>query len=268
MGLGLTGIFGSPFLYILDIYYANANTASIFQPAISVWTALLAIIVRVEPFPDFRTLRGWAKCLGILLAVAGAMVMMIQNISGEATGPRGSSGKIQFWGLTFLLGNTLCTASYIIIQKKFFYEKEGSCWRGKPVTVTTWRTLFGAVFMALASLYCVKKPEKFTHFPKEEIYPILYATFIASGLCYLLISWCNMQISASFVTATWPLQVLFCAILSYFVLGEVLNTLEYFGGMLIVLGLMAVAWSSYMEENRDEPKDDIKGNDKELTVLE
>ena len=268
MGLGLTGIFGSPFLYILGIYYTNANIASIFQPAISVWTALLAIIVRIEPLPDLRTLRGWAKCLGVLLAAAGAMVMMIQNISADTTDRRGSSGKIHFWGLTFLLGNTLCTASYIIIQKKFFYDKEESCWRGKPVTVTTWGTLFGAVFMALASLYYVKKPEKFTHFPKEEIYPIVYAIFIASGLCYLLISWCNMQISASLVTATWPLQVLFCAILSYFVLGEVLNTLEYFGGMLIVLGLMSVAWSNYVEENRDEPKDDIKGNKKELTVLE
>ena len=256
MGLGLTGIFGSPFLYILGIYYTNANIASIFQPAISVWTALLAIIVRIEPLPDLRTLRGWAKCLGILLAAAGAMVMMIHN-SGHTTDRRGSSGKIHFWGLTFLLGNTLCTASYIIIQKKFFYEKEESCWRGKPVTVNTWGTLFGAVFMALATLYYVKEPEKFTHFPKEEIYPILYAIFIASGLCYLLISWCNMQISASLVTATWPLQVLFCAILSYFVLGEVLNTLEYFGGLFIVVGLMAVVWSNFAEERRRKEEDEL-----------
>ena len=245
-------MFGSQLLYILGIYYSNANIASIFQPAIPVWTALLAIIVRIEPFPDFRTLRGWAKCLGILLAAAGAVVMATQKNSGKAADHGGSSDSdnIQFWGYIFLLGNTLSMAIYVLVQKKFIFDKEESCWRTKPVTVTAWSYMFGAIFMALASLYYVNKPEKFTYFPKEEVYPILYAIFIASGLCYLLISWCNMQISASLVTATWPLQVLFCTILSYFVLGEVLNTLEYFGGAFIVVGLMAVAWSNVPEEER------------------
>lgn len=129
------------------------------------------------------------------------------------------------------------------------------------MTVTAWSYLFGAMFMALASLYYVNKPEKFTYFPQEEVYPILYAIFIASGLCYLLISWCNMQISASLVTATWPLQVLFCAILSYFVLGEVLKTLEYVGGVLIVIGLMAVVWSNFSEEEmKSEQEEDLNNS--------
>lgn len=250
-------MFGNQLLYLLGIYYTNANIASIFQPAIPVWTALLAIVVRIEPFPDFRTVRGWAKCLGILLAAVGAVVMTIEKQSGQA----GSSSNIQFMGYIFLLGNTLSMAVYILLQKKFIFDKQDSCWKTKPVTVTAWSYLFGTMFMALASLYYVNKPEKFTYFPKEEIYPILYAIFIASGLCYLLISWCNMQISASLVTATWPLQVLFCAILSYFVLGEVLNTFEYLGGVCIVIGLMAVVWSNFAEEKRrKEEEEDLMNN--------
>ena len=257
--LGLTGMFGNQLLYLLGIYYTNANIASIFQPAIPVWTTLLAIIVRIEPFPDFRTLRGWAKCLGILLAAAGAVVMTIEKNSGEAAdhGSSSDSGSVQFWGYIFLLGNTLSMAIYVLLQKKFIFDKEESCWRTKPVTVTAWSYMFGTMFMALASLYYVNKPEKFTYFPKEEVYPILYAIFIASGLCYLLISWCNMQISASLVTATWPLQVLFCAILSYFVLGEVLNMLEYIGGAFIVVGLMAVVWSNFAEEKRRKEEEEL-----------
>jgi len=257
--LGLTGMFGNQLLYLLGIYYTNANIASIFQPAIPVWTALLAIIARIEPFPDFRTLRGWAKCLGILLAAVGAVVMTVQKNTGAAVDHGGSSDAddIQFWGYIFLLGNTLSMAIYVLLQKKFIFDKEESAWKTKPVTVTAWSYMFGAIFMALASLYYVNKPEKFTYFPKEEIYPILYAIFIASGLCYLLISWCNMQISASLVTATWPLQVLFCAILSYFVLGEVLNTLEIFGGLFIVVGLMVVVWSNFAEERRREEEDEL-----------
>lgn len=257
-------MFGNQLLYLLGIYYTNANIASIFQPAIPVWTALLAIIVRIEPFPDFRTLRGWAKCLGILLAAVGAVVMTVEKKSGQAVdhGGSSSSDNIQFVGYIFLLGNTISMAVYILLQKKFIFDKQESCWKTKPVNVTAWSYLFGAMFMALASIYYVNKPEKFTYFPKEEIYPIIYAIFIASGLCYLLISWCNMQISASLVTATWPLQVLFCAILSYFVLGEVLKTLEYFGGVLIVVGLMAVVWSNFAEEKRrrDAEEEDSMNN--------
>ena len=266
MALGLTQMFGSPFLFILGIYYTNANIASILQPTIPVWTALLAIILRIEPFPDLRTLRGWAKFLGIPLAAAGAMIMMVQNVAGEPEDSVGTINKIPFWGFVFLLGNTLCTASYIVLVKKFIFGKEDSCWRAKPVTVVAWAALFGTIFMALASLYYVTKPEKFLHFPKEEIFPIFYAIFITSGLCYLLISWCNTQISASLVTATWPLQVLFCAILSYFVLGEALNTLEYLGSMFTIAGLVAVVWSNYAEENRAKSCDDIKRDEQDLTV--
>jgi len=248
--LGLTGMFGSQFLYILGIYYTNANIASVFQPAIPVWTALLAIVVRIEPFPEFRTLRGWAKCLGILLAAAGAIVMSVQKSSGTAPANEGISNSVYFLGYIFLMGNTLSMAIYVLVQKKFIFERDESCWKTKPVTVTAWSYMFGAIFMGLASLYYIHKPEKFTYFPKEEIYPILYAIFIASSLCYLLISWCNMQISASLVTATWPLQVLFCAILSYVVLGEVLTAIEFFGGTFIIAGLMAVVWSNYSEEKR------------------
>lgn len=261
--LGLTGMFGNQLLYLLGIYYTNANIASIFQPAIPVWTALLAIIVRIEPFPDFRTLHGWAKSLGILLAAVGAIVMTVEKKTGQASDHSGSSssGSVNFVGYIFLLGNTLSMAVYILLQKKFIFDKEDSCWKTKPVTVTAWSYLFGAMFMALASLYYVNKPEKFTYFPQEEVYPILYAIFIASGLCYLLISWCNMQISASLVTATWPLQVLFCAILSYFVLGEVLKTLEYVGGVLIVIGLMAVVWSNFSEEEmKSEQEEDLNNS--------
>ena len=248
-------MFGNQLLYILGVYFTNANIASIFQPAIPVWTTLLAIIVRIEPFPDFRTLHGWAKCLGIFLAAAGAVVMAVQKNSGKEANNSDAS-NIKFWGYAFPLGNTVSFAIYVLIQKKFIFDKEESCWRTKPVTVTAWSNLFSTIFMGLASLYYVNNPEKFTYFPKEEMYPILYAIFIVSGLCYLLISWCNMQISASLVTAACPLQVLFCAILSYFVLGEVLNKFEYFGAVFIVVGLIAVVWSNYAEEKARKSKEE------------
>ena len=250
---------GDHLLFLLGVYYTNANITAIFQPIIPVWTALLAIIVRIEPFPNLRTLRGWAKCLGIVLAAVGAIVMTLKKSASGKAADHGTSTSddIHFIGYIFLLGNTLSMAGYVLLQKKFIFDEEESAWKTKPVTVTAWTFMFGTIFLALASLYYVNKPEKFTYFPEEEIYPILYAIFVNSGLCYLLISWCNMQISASLVTATWPLQTLFCAILSYVVLGEVLNTLEYLGGVVIVFGLMAVVWSNFAEERKRREEEEL-----------
>jgi drug/metabolite transporter (DMT)-like permease len=249
--LGLTGMFGNQLLYILGVYYTNANIASIFQPAIPVWTALLAIITRIELFPPLKKARGWAKLLGILLAAAGAATMVVDKIkSGHGKLPKGYG-----LGYIFLIGNTLSMAVYILLQKKFIFNREESTWKTRPITVTAWSYLFGTIFMALASLYYVNKPEKFRHFPSEEVYPIIYAIFIASSLCYLLITWCNMQVSASVVTATWPLQVLFCAVLAYFVLGESLTVLEYVGAALIILGLFGVVWANY-DEDKERREDE------------
>ena len=114
--------------------------------------------------------------------------------------------------------------------------------------------MFGAVFFALASLFSIKKPEKFTHFPIEEVYKTTYAIFNTSGLCYIFISWCNLQISASLVTVTWPLQIFFCFIFSNLMIGEVLKALEFIGGVTIILGLAVVFWLSLTEEKKTKRK--------------
>ncbi|KXJ22509.1 WAT1-related protein At3g45870 [Exaiptasia diaphana] len=248
--LGFVGMFGNQLPYILGIYYTSANIASIFQPSIPVWTAILAVITRMEPLPPINKAHGWAKILGILLATTGAVTMVLDKVKSEKGEMKSSYGL----GYLFLIINTLCTAIYMLLQKKLIFNKVDSPWKQKPITLTAWSYLFGTIFMALSSLYYVftNQFEKFTYFPQEEIYPIIYAIFVASSLCYMLITWCNMQISATVVTATWPLQVLFCAVLSYVILDEVLTTLEYIGALLIISGLFAVIWSSYVLEKEIE----------------
>ncbi|KAK3734154.1 hypothetical protein QZH41_017124 [Actinostola sp. cb2023] len=248
--LGFSGMFGNQLPYILGIYYTNANIASIFQPSIPVWTAVLGIATGIEPFPPLNKAHGWAKIIGILLAAAGAVTMVLDKVTSD-------NGKLKAgygFGYLFLVLNTLSMAIYILLQKKLIFNKPDSQWKNRPVAVTAWSYLFGTLFMALSSLYYViiNKLDKFTYFPKEEIYPIIYSIFIASSLCYLLITWCNMQISATIVTATWPLQVLFCAVLSYIILDEVLTTLEYIGAALIIVGLFAVIWSSYLADKEND----------------
>jgi len=66
-----------------------------------------------------------------------------------------------------------------------------------------------------------------------------------------------MQINSSFVTASWPLQVLFCAILSYVLLGEELVALQIVGGLMIISALLAVTWSNYAGKAFNEHSGDV-----------
>ena len=252
MILGLTGMFVGQLLFLLGIYLTNANMAAMFQPAVPVWSAFLAMISGIEPPPKLAKTHGWAKVLGIFLAVTGAVTMTLgklkSNSSEESWLISGMSVRSQFLGCICFLGQTSSTAVYYIIQKKYIFNQPYSIWKTQPMAVTAWSYFFGAMFMALASLTYFNQPEKFTSFSKEAFYCLVYAILITSSMCYLLLSWCNVQVPSTIVTASWPLQALFCAILSFIFLGKSLLLLEFFGGSFIVCGLAAVLWSNYREE--------------------
>ena len=252
MVLGLTGMFVGQLLYLLGIYLTNTNMACVFQLAVPVWSTFLAMISGVEPPPKLARSHGVAKILGMLLAATGAVTMTLgkwrSNSREESWLVSGTSVGSQFLGCICLLSQTSATAVYNIIQKKYIFNQPHSTWKTQPMAVTAWSYFFGAIFMALASLTYVNQPEKFTSFSMEAFYCLVYAILITSSMCYLLLSWCNMQVPSTMVTASWPLQALFCAVLSFIFLGESLQLLECCGGGFIVCGLVAVLWSNFKEE--------------------
>ena len=254
MVLGLTGMFIGQLLFLLGIYLTSANMAAMFQPSVPVWSTFIAMLSGVEKPPVLTKSHGVAKIVGILLAVTGAVTMTLEKLQhddkpGEELWlVNGSHVGSQFLGCICLLAQSASTAVYYVIQKKYIFNQPYSIWKNQPMAVTAWSYFFGAMFMALASLTYVNQPEKFTSFSKEAFYCLVYAIFITSSMCYLLLSWCNMQAPSTFITASWPLQSLFCAILSFIFLHKSLQVLECFGGSFIVCGLAAVLWSNYAEE--------------------
>ena len=249
-------MFVNQFAYILGVVYTTPDTASMFQPLVPVVVVIVAVILRTEPCPRINTKGGFAKVFGVVLAVSGAIIMTYgkQN-AGDAPKSVGTPKPI---GYIFLLINVSAAAVWVVLQKKYIFNKVNMRWREYPINVTAWTYFYGALFMGLASFYYTGQPDKFK-IPKPEVYYcLIYSIFVTSALGYMLITWCNMLVNSSFVTASWPLQVLFCVILSYIVLGETLVALEVVGALMIISALMAVTWSNYREQNGGEKvKDDL-----------
>eukprot|EP00117_Sycon_ciliatum_P004307 scpid66188/ scgid8743/ len=274
--LGFLGMFCNQLLYILGVYWAGPDIASAFQPAIPVWAAFFAILFRVEKLPSLRKLYTWAKLLGILCAAAGAIGMTVFKPVSSSSSSSGNTTESPdtvttacaqdatkhnshdtVIGCIMLLGNTVAMSFYVLAQKKLIFMKTEQRFSDMPVNVTAWCYFFGAVFMALASPLaktvqqpvCGVKSDPW-HIPLEVTYPIEYAIFIASALCYLLITWSTMQISATLVTAFWPLQVPVAIVMAYFVLEDRLNWQQYVFCGLIILGLLFVVLANRVQEKK------------------
>lgn len=259
VAMGFFGMFANQLMYILGVYNTSADIASMFQPLAACWTVIVAVAARVERFPNLSTVLGASKVIGIIVATAGAVLMNFgKSTKHNKTSNNSVSSSSSLFGYCALVINTLSVGIYVVLQKKYIFSVATSRWRTCPIGVTAWAYLFGFISMGFASLYYVRQPEKFHLQANGVVYTLIYAVFIASAMCYMLITWCNMLVSSTLVAASWPLQVFFCIILSYFILGETLSVLETIGGLMIIFAMLAVVWSNYQTEllnlNRPEQK--------------
>ena len=251
MIIGVFCMFLGQFTYLLGVYYVSPDVASMLQPVVPVWTFIVAVIAKVEKLPNVRRWNGALKMFGVLFAVGGALMTTFGKQQQHKTNEVKDDNKSEVFhvlGYLCIIYNTLSMALLAVLQKKYIFENTSSRWKSSPVNVIAWSYFFGFLSMALASLYYYNQPEKFSSINNSAIYVLIYAVFITSALCYMLITWVNTKISASLVTAFWPLQVLFCVVLAYFVTGETLNALEICGGILVIFSLLAVIWSNFQEE--------------------
>ena len=102
--------------------------------------------------------------------------------------------------------------------------------------------------MGIAStLYALVDTRIFTSIGRNALFPLVYAIFISSALCYGLLSLGNKHLSSSLVTAFWPVQILTSVTLSYLLLGVVMTAGQGLGGILILAGLVSVTLSDHQK---------------------
>ncbi|KAI6660499.1 WAT1-related protein [Oopsacas minuta] len=246
LGLGITGIFLGQVLYLLAVTFVGANIASIFQQIVPIWTIILTIITCTEKVPHIKSLSTWLKLAGILFAVIGAIEMSLYN----STSQEDTNSPYYRLGYMLLFVNTLLTSTYYVCQKRLIFDAPKNRWRSSPVWVLAWSYLTGSICISLASLYYVKTPSAL-YLSKQEWIALIYAIFIASGLCYVLLTWANSQTSTSVVLAFSPLQAISSFIGSYLINSEVLNSYQYIGAVLIITGLLAVVSAKYLDERSE-----------------
>lgn len=134
-------IFGNQLLFLLGLSYTSPSYAAAFQPAIPVFTFLLAALVGVEAVNLYKK-DGHAKVMGTVVCILGATLMVLyrgpavvgpsgadlvsQNgigvhLSGLNMGRLGGLGNFHL-GVLCLIGNCFLMGAYFVIQVPSIYS--------------------------------------------------------------------------------------------------------------------------------------------------
>lgn len=266
--LGFTGIFGNQLLFLLGLGFTNASYAAAFQPAIPVFTFLLAAIVGVEVINVF-TRDGLFKVVGTAVCVFGAVLMVFYRgpsliglgganaLDGADASWSGSSypaqwltpATLQFsfgtWnlGVLCLLGNCFLMGAYLVIQAPVLVKYPAS------LSLTAYSYSFATIFMVLTGVFATNGLHEWA-LTGTEIIAVLYAGVVASCLNYAIMTWANKILGPSLVALYNPLQPACSTILSTLFLGTPIYLGSLIGGVFIIAGLYLVTWARYNEAQR------------------
>ncbi|KAI3463743.1 hypothetical protein Pfo_020406 [Paulownia fortunei] len=247
--LALVGITANQGFYILGLYYASPTFASAMQNSVPAITFIMASALRLEQVNVTR-IDGLAKVLGTLASVGGATIITLYKgppILHQASEPEGSnalaetmvfsSNKVQSrtWGCIFLLASIVNMQAPIV--KKY----------PAKLSLTSFTFFFGLIQFLSIAAFVEKDPKHWQIQSGEEIFTILYAGVISSGLVISLQTWCIQKGGPVFVASFQPVQTVLVAGMAFVILGDQLYSGGVIGAVLIMIGLYLVLWGKTAE---------------------
>ncbi|KAH7567203.1 hypothetical protein JRO89_XS07G0031700 [Xanthoceras sorbifolium] len=198
---------------------------------------------------------GIAKMLGTVFCVAGASVITLYKgptIYSPAPPLKqptqllvslgDANGKNWTLGCIYLIGHCLSWSAWLVLQAPVLKKYPAR------LSVTSYTCFFGLIqFLIIAAIF-ERDTQAWVFHNGGEVFTILYAGVVASGIAFAVQIWCIDRGGPVFVAVYQPVQTLVVAIMASFALGEEFYLGGIIGAVLIILGLYLVLWGKSEEK--------------------
>ncbi|KAM0869037.1 hypothetical protein ACQ4PT_040942 [Festuca glaucescens] len=257
--LALCGITANQGFYLLGLDNTSPTFASAIQNSVPAITFAMAAALRIEKVRLDRR-DGVAKVVGTLACVAGASVITLYK-GPTIFGPAGAgddkalqvpflaavAGEGKNWtlGCVYLIGHCLSWSGWLVLQAPVLKKYPAR------LSVTSYTCFFGVIQFLIIAAFFERDADAWVFHSGSEIFTILYAGFIASGVAFAVQIWCIDRGGPVFVAVYQPVQTLVVAIMASITLGEKFYLGGVIGAALIITGLYFVLWGKSEERSRN-----------------
>ncbi|GMI82563.1 Usually multiple acids move in and out Transporters 5, Walls Are Thin 1 [Hibiscus trionum] len=251
--LALVGITANQGFYLLGLDNTSPTFASAIQNSVPAITFLMAAILRIEKVRVNRK-DGISKVMGTILCVGGASVITlykgptIYSPTPPVNRPTpmfvslgDAEGKNWTLGCVYLIGHCLSWSGWLVLQAPVLKKYPAR------LSVTSYTCFFGLIqFLIIAAVF-ERDSQAWIFHSGGELFTILYAGVVASGIAFAVQIWCIDRGGPVFVAVYQPVQTLVVAIMASFALGEEFYLGGIIGAVLIIAGLYLVLWGKSQE---------------------
>jgi drug/metabolite transporter (DMT)-like permease len=209
-GLSVLGITLNQTLFLVGLRHTSSTAAALLSVTIPVFTAALAVGMRIERASA-------ALVAGLLLAVVGVLWL---------TGVRAVDR-----GAAIVTVNSVCYSTYLVLSR-------GVIQRLGALTVVTWLFVFGALsFMPLGiPVLAANVP----HWTPRSFELAAYIVLVPTIIAYVCNAWALGRSTPSLVTIYVSVQPLLAALLAWVQLGQPLTRRLVVAGAFILAGVALV----------------------------
>ncbi|PKU82902.1 protein WALLS ARE THIN 1 [Dendrobium catenatum] len=267
--LALCGITANQGFYLLGLDNTSPTFASAIQNSVPAITFLMAVALRIEKVRLDRR-DGIAKVIGTLACVAGATVITLYKgptiFSPSSRPPPGLSavaasavsssaaaaatwlgdakaGKSWTLGCLYLMGHCLSWSGWLVLQAPVLKKYPAR------LSVTSYTCFFGVIQFLIIAAFVERKAQAWAFHSGTEVFTILYAGCVASGIAFAIQIWCIDRGGPVFVAVYQPVQTFVVAIMASIALGEEFYLGGIIGAVFIIIGLYLVLWGKSEEKS-------------------
>ena len=210
LGLSVLGIALNQTLFLVGLHYTSPTAAALLSVTIPVFTAAMAVAMRIERIS--RPL-----VFGLALAVAGVLWL-----TGVQAIDRGAA---------IVTVNSLCYSSYLVLSRSWI-QRLGA------LTVVTWIFVLGAMlFLPVGLPALVSNAATWT--PRSMLL-VAYIVAVPTIIAYVANAWALGRSTPSLVTIYISSQPVLAAILAWVQMGEPLTRRLVVAAAFILAGVALV----------------------------